>query len=351
MARLKQVSRQLQGMITMLPALMIGLLFFLACSGMPSRYEESGDFFAACVRTDSTIFIAAPQDFSDHTDLIWSAEAGRIEPCDGGALFYAPSEPGKVAVTATIETGETIATHTLSVLVFKQYVILKADDLVYDRKSTLPSGWLRFIELIRAKKAMAALGVIGHYLDAADDKYVSRLKELASCESFELWNHGYTHQVGGSLMVNTDKPSEFYRKSYEQQRSSLEKCQKAAKRRLGITLRAFGAPGNAFDATTRRVIDESPDIFVWFFGDPGSRKMVLRRSGEIEFPTPHPSFYEFRRRYDPSRELYIYQIHPKDWNDAEFREFEQILDFLIANKVTFITPTRYYRLRRENREP
>ncbi|MDZ7370355.1 MAG: DUF2334 domain-containing protein [candidate division KSB1 bacterium] len=271
---------------------------------------------------------------------------------DSGIVFFAPSEEGLARILVSAEESESsFYTVELNIYVHRQIVIFKADDLIWDRKTVLPAGWFRFIELIRSKKARAALGIIGNYLEKADTQFCRTVKDLTVGGTFEIFNHGFTHQIGGSAWTNPDKPSEFYRTSEAEQLASLRKTQRLAREKLGLTLRAFGAPGNAFDKTTVRVINKDPDILIWFFGDPACSKLVLKRAGEIEYPTPNPSFTEFAKRYDASREMYVFQVHPHHWNEAQFQEFERILDFLVEKKVTFLTPTQYYRIFVENRVP
>lgn len=317
----------------------------------PILAEKNSLQASALIKTK--VFLPLPNDFCEtDIDVKWHADLGEVTPEDSGAVFQAPSDPGLVTIQVTGILGDSvIKNHQMTILVHTQLVIFKADDVIWDRKNVLPPEWLKFIELIRSKKAKAALGLIGHYLEKGDQQYCRFLKSLTSRGEFELWNHGYSHEVGGSSAANSGQTSEFYLRSFAEQQANLRKTQDLAKRKLGITLRAFGAPGNAYDAVTRQVVDIDPDLFIWFFGDPESVKLVFKRSGEIEFPTPNANFEEFRTRYDANRSLYVYQIHPNKWNEAQFSEFEKILEFLIAQNVTFLTPTQYYRIFIEKRIP
>ncbi|MDZ7315622.1 MAG: DUF2334 domain-containing protein [candidate division KSB1 bacterium] len=335
-------------------------LFFLllvSCAKNPSAVDDGYAPYTPIVSTvfaERQVFIPTPASLSGipPASLHWAAEVGRIEVTDSGIVFFAPSEGGLARILVTAETNEPSAlTVELNIYVHRQIIIFKADDLIWDRKTVLPAGWFRFIELIRSKKARAALGIIGSYLEKADTQFCRMVKDLMADGTFEIFNHGFTHQISGSAGSNPDKPSEFYRTSEADQLTSLRKTQRLAREKLGLTLRAFGAPGNAFDKTTTRIINKDPDILIWFFGDPACSKLVLKRAGEIEYPTPNPSFAEFAKRYDPMREMYVFQIHPHQWKEAQFQEFQKILDFLVEKKVTFLTPTQYYRIFVQNRIP
>ena len=94
--------------------------------------------------------------------------------------------------------------------------------------------------------------------------------------SFEIWNHGYNHKLNG-INENGETYHEFWNTTSDYQKEHLEKTQELALEKLGITLRAFGAPGNNHDSITLDVMNENDDIKVWFYGNPESNKIVLER--------------------------------------------------------------------------
>ena len=55
----------------------------------------------------------------------------------------------------------------------KQYIILKADDLVFDKINTISPGWQRFVNYIEEKKIKAGIGIICNSLEKGDNKYFS----------------------------------------------------------------------------------------------------------------------------------------------------------------------------------
>ena len=186
----------------------------------------------------------------------------------------------------------------------------------------------------------AGLGLIGNSLEGSNPAYIARIQDAYRSGHFEIWNHGYDH------MLNvTSQPGqyirEFYGTSYAHQTEHLLKTQNLAKEKLGITLHAFGAPYDHSDQNTVRVIDETDDIRVWFFGDPVSSKCVLGRYADIEFPVHNPDYEKFLQDYDSEKEYLVFEIHPNSWDDPRFEQFEKIIDWLKAADVTFVTPYEY----------
>jgi len=112
----------------------------------------------------------------------------------------------------------------------------------------------------------------------------------------------------------------------------------------------FRAPGNNFDKTTLKLIDEQTNIKVWLYGDPTSSKFVLHRSTEIEYPIRNPDFSEFIKHYNPTSEYHVFQLHPDTWDNNKFNQFTQIIDYMIAQGVTFTTHYAYWEMKNKNRQ-
>lgn len=331
-----------------IPALLF-IVLLCSCSRKQPLSHSDTDFMNAAIDTTLLIgtstHISQPLTAPKATEIVyeWEANEGTIVADESGAKYTAPQHPCIASIDMRAFLRDSVIyQYSTKFLIHKQFIILKADDLIYDRKTILPERWFKFIQLIQSRGAKAALGVIGHYLEEGDATYLRFLKELDASPTFELWNHGHTHTVGGSTAVNPEIPSEFYLTTLEEQVIHLYKTQDLAREKLDIKLHAFGAPGNSIDYSTTIAVESCPDILIWFFGDPNSSTIVLKRSGEIEFPTPNANFEEFSKRYDPHRFCYVYQIHPNKWNDEQFAEFTKILDFLVQQQVTFINPTEYY---------
>ena len=115
-----------------------------------------------------------------------------------------------------------------------------------------------------------------------------------------------------------------------------------SKEKLNITLKTFGAPGNAIDSTTILALQTFDEIKVWFFGLSGSANLVLGRSADMEYPTGKPNYNSFVQNYDPSKEYLVFQIHPNQWDEDQFDEFKKIISYLKDLQTTFILPYEYY---------
>jgi len=73
------------------------------------------------------------------------------------------------------------------------------------------------------------------------------------------------------------------------------------------------------------------------------------RTGNKKYPYTLNSHYRRNYQYEPKKSKCpsIYpalQIHPNFWDENGFSEFKKIVNFLIQNDVTFITPYEYYQL-------
>ena len=92
------------------------------------------------------------------------------------------------------------------------------------------------------------------------------------------------------------------------------------------------------------MINGNDEIKVWFYGNPESNKLILEKHYNIEFPTSFPNYEEFVNNYPFDEEYLALQLHPKVWGDERFHQFDLIVDFLIEQKVAFVTPYQVYRL-------
>lgn len=223
----------------------------------------------------------------------------------------------------------------------QQFVILKADDLIYDEKNIISKNWYRFFHYVVSEKIKTSVGMVVSSLNTEDERYAALLKYLHRTGIVEFWNHGYDHILDASHLDGT-MYDEFRNSALEFQIEQLRKSQTLAKEKLDITLRTFGAPGNAIDSTTIQALEAFEEIKVWFFGLEGSKKLVLGRGAEIEYPTGKPDYNSFVQNYDANKEYLVFQIHPNQWDDSQFETFKQIIEFLRERCTTFVLPYEYY---------
>lgn len=267
----------------------------------------------------------------------WETSVGGIEGQGNQVTYIAPDSGGTSRVHLRVLSGNSLLYEKyFAIFVYKQLVILKADDLKFFISDILPPQWDRFIGYIKSKDIVAGLGLIGYSLVEGNSSYCALVASLQRSGNFEIWNHGYAHEL-------QEQSDEFRNTSYEFQMNHVLLTQDLAKAKLDITLHAFGAPGDAIDSNTIKVVDAVDDITVWLNGDPHSKKVVLSVGGcNIESPTFHPNYPEFVNAYSPDSGHYLFQFHPYEWDDQGFEEFQRIIEYLIQAGVTFVTPTQYY---------
>lgn len=223
------------------------------------------------------------------------------------------------------------------------YVILKLDDVVNTR-GRVPERFKKLGEYIRTKKIKASLGIICNSLEGDNPEYIQWLKDLHDTGLVEFWTHGYTHKEWDE---NGKHLQEFNGTSYEEQKQHFDRSQELAKQKLGFAFTSFGAPFNGTDANTARALTEEPEIKIWLYGDiqNPAGKLVLDRVGPVNIENPLfvPSLDRFIAGYNkyPTREYFVIQGHPNQWDDARFDQFTKIVDFLIEQKAKIVTPTEY----------
>ncbi len=294
--------------------------------------------FDCCLRVkDSTTIRIDLVSSPTNPQYQWETSIGTIEGQGNQVTYIAADSAGTSRVHLRVLSGNSVVYEKyFAIFVYKQVVLLKADDLKYFISDILPPQWDRFIGYIKSKNIVAGLGLIGYSLVEGSPSYSATVASLQRSGNFEIWNHGYTHELQGQF-------DEFQNTTYDFQMNHLLLTQNLAKEKLDITLHAFGAPGDYIDSNTTKVIDAVDDITVWFNGDPHSKKVVLSVGGcYIESPIFHPNYPDFVSAYSPDSGRYLFQFHPYEWDDNGFENFQRIIEYLMQAGVTFVTPTQYY---------
>jgi len=287
----------------------------------------------------------------------WNASIGKIdEGINATNITYtAPEKPGTAIITATIKDslGKTYTT-SMPITVYGQLIIIKADDFLVGSEYTAERypKWKRFFEYIENKSIKASAGIVGTVLEKRyasgwyrDEFIETYLKNASKSDTFEFWNHGYTHECNST-------GTEFFNTSYEHQKEHLLKTQDLAKEKLNLTMHAFGAPCDKTDENTANVLEDVSDIKVWFYGKAFSSDKVLILTGaECGIDKDGTHIPDYKRFVDDyylfncsKRDYSILQIHPDEWDDEDFEQFKEITDFLIEQNDTFIKPYEYYEL-------
>ena len=275
------------------------------------------------------------------TDVKVKSARNKIKNHDTKYYFIAGDSAGFSTISYRYKAiqGEML-TDSVRIFVYRQFVILKADDLKF-QNNLISNKWESFIDYILENELSCGIGIIGSSLEDGNANYHNYIKSLINSNYIEIWNHGYEHIVGAKYL-NGEYFSEFKNTSYEFQKSALLKTQDLCKKYLNFTPIAFGAPGNAIDEITSEVVNENSDLKIWFYGRENSNKMVIQRDSEIEFPYGNPNYSSFINNYKLEANLLTLQIHPNMWDKYKFEEFIKIIEYLKSQNVTFITPSEYY---------
>ncbi len=317
----------------------------------PETISLSAD--SKSVRLNETTIIRINEtDLDPQWTYQWSAVRGAVvanpNPLAPHTAIYTATaglDPGEDVITVAIydNTPRLLATRTAVVLVFKQFIVLKAGTW-----GVITTNWQYYFQQLLDLHIKTAVAIITHFIDPlysgyAGPAFVTYTKARHDSGYVEFWNNGYDFSNGAG------PPAwwEFRGTTYGSQKTHLEAGQTLANTTLGFPFTAFGAPYNQLDTTTTTVVNESPELRVWLFGAAtGSTKMVLTHAnGEIEQTTGLPSFTYFMSTYSATPRYVVLQHNP-GMNSfyTNFQQFRDILNYLIAQKVTFILPTEYCRL-------
>lgn len=220
--------------------------------------------------------------------------------------------------------------------------IIKADDV-----RRVQSTWTKFFAISKEKGIKVSAGIICNSLQGENKDYAEWLNEWQSTEEVEFWNHGWDHKRWGGNDKKQTK--EFSRSGYEHQKKHFEDAQAAMEKVLGRAPLAFGAPFNAMDSDTDRVLGENKDLRAVFCyrkrGLGGNIPLPMALRGEID-GAGKPNFEKFKAAYDEKQGVMMsaIQFHPAGFSEAQFKEYGKIIDFLKAEGWTFILPSEYVAL-------
>ncbi len=289
----------------------------------------------------------------------WSALRGTLNGTGAVVAYEAPTAlmPGWDLITVTVrEQGLPPVSRWALVLLYRQFVIIKADDFARTAMLGTPSSepWHVYFDYLNNQVHVKnSAGIIAQHLDPVFysgyllPQFIAYTKALHATGLVEFWNHGYDHSGDGSTWA------EFYNKPLSFQESHMTQAQNLFQSQLGFASTSFGAPFNLVDANTVIAVGEHPELKTWQFGLPGASNVLVlaRGGGEIEITPQNPDFefflhsnaqYPWYAGYEPQRPLVVMQCHPGYSTFlSKFSEFQQIIEYLIAQNVTFILPAEY----------
>lgn len=284
----------------------------------------------------------------------WHTSKGQLRFQDNSIVLEPPPHPGWITASVMVKRGETILwKHALPILVYKQFVILKADDFSQGSPGKVSNYWKQFFSYLLPRKIKSSAGIILVCASSYDAESVAYIKALHNSGMVEFFHHGWNH-VSGTTADDLEKVDaskrayEFQGTSYAFQKTHFEAGMQAAREHLGITLRTFGAPFNATDATTDRVLDESADIKTVFFECRGCSKFRLLQTAKAETNTGLVDYAYFleQHRAHAAEDCLVYQLHPQysAFPPRFHSDFVPMIAYLITDEVTFLTPMDYYKM-------
>ncbi|MEA3316230.1 MAG: DUF2334 domain-containing protein [Campylobacterota bacterium] len=212
-------------------------------------------------------------------------------------------------------------------------IILKADDLAgYPGKDkTVPKRWQKFVDIIEKHNIKANIGVIGNSLIFEDKKYFKWIKKYNKSGLIEFWNHGFLHR---QFKFDNQSYREFRGTNKKYQFRSITYSNKLAKKRLGFKFKTFGAPYNAIDENTSKALNKT-DIKYYFFGLKSFKGINITNRINIEYPTHIVNLDYFNKNFK-KLDYIVIQVHPNSWDINAFKEFENMILFLLEKRCEFI---------------
>ncbi|MBH30792.1 MAG: hypothetical protein CMG71_02240 [Candidatus Marinimicrobia bacterium] len=223
---------------------------------------------------------------------------------------------------------------------YRRPVIIKADDL----NARVSPNWRKFINWTENRSYSVGLGLICNSLATAPTSDIHFLKSLDR-RRFELWLHGWDHEIGEQI-------AEFQGRSLASQKRHIDESLKWAKRKLGISLKTFGPPGNRSDELTAIALESTPQLKVWF--DSGTTETVqdaIDLNWIAESTTGRlRSFDVFREKLAGfiDKEVIVLQVHPAEWDDSDLELFGRMVDHVVLSlERRIMIPYGYYKWRRD----
>jgi hypothetical protein len=253
---------------------------------------------------------------------------------------------GNIVVSAADTVGNISPSTTVQYLNTNLKIILKLDDVQGISNSTTASLTLNYLVINKLK---AALGTVAGRNDAsALSVFSSYLNEVnASGEKlFEVWHHGLEHiQFATNPIIY-----EYQGTPYSYQKSNFDQANQLVLDGLRVQMHSFGAPFNQTDATTNTVISENSNFKVTMFSSPApdvsTGILNLNNRVNMESATGVPEYDFFVANYNTFKNSYtdymVLQGHPSVWTSTQLTEFDNIINFLKAEGVEFVTPFEYY---------
>lgn len=285
----------------------------------------------------------------------WGAATGTADFDDFELAGVAAGAQPVIGVQPAVAAVATVAMPGLPARKAPPVIIIKLDDL-RQTDGKVDGSWIKVADFLKSRGIKSSFGIITQTLEEATPAYTQWIKDRRASGEIEFWFHGWDHAVWTNDAGK--KMSEFGGRSFDEQWSRFERSQKLAKEKLGFEFATFGPGGGGTlhqDAATAGVMAKDPAMKVWLYPSPINeigRKLaaegkvtILDRVWAVNFESQvgMPDFQKFVEGYakNPDREYFVLQGHPTHWAGPRFGEFVKIIDFLVAQKAVFMTPSEY----------
>ncbi len=212
-------------------------------------------------------------------------------------------------------------------------VILKFDDLggnflTFDRVA----------KILRERDIVASFGLVGNTILGVSPKMplITYMKKWIEEDGIEIWHHGFYHTK-----------EEFSTDDYDTQLTNFKRTLDEFERTTGLKITSFGSPhNNSGRDTIIMVKDNFPEIKAFFHGyydDNVSSVYHIRNHCALEpggVPgTQDLDAFKIMYSYQKYNSHIFIQIHPGNYKNSQLNVLEEMIDYLIADGCTFMTPT------------
>ncbi len=227
-------------------------------------------------------------------------------------------------------------------LIAQPKIVLKLDDIGV-ANHLCKAG--QVMDYLLQKSIKASYGLIANRLDETAFSTLSKYINATNSRDermVELWHHGFDHS--NNNLSNNNK--EFSGTSYGFQKKHFNDANQLIIKKLGVQMHTFGAPYNAADSVTLKVISENSNYKLIFFPslDVGKHLKItsLNNRVDMEKGVGNPNYEYFVSNYEKNvvyqQSFMIIQGHPNNWTIEQFNEFTKTIDFLVLKGCEFVLP-------------
>ncbi len=211
-------------------------------------------------------------------------------------------------------------------------VILKLDDFFGVLKNVK-----KLDKIVKKENIKVNWGIVGRFFVNISDKDLLWCKNAYESGLYNFWNHGFTHELG-----------EFKNLTLSEQLKHICDTQDVVNNRLGIILKTFGAPCNAYNDLTSKALESVSDIRYWYYGDKNFSGINFEYDIMMEIPLFKPNYSKFKSNFNNhKKEIFVLQAHPNAWNFWDFYNFKKIVRFLKKQNCIFVFPEDIYEINNE----